>query len=180
MSPGRHSLLKQMAGSTPAPQDGSRRHRRRRSRTRAAGLSRRLLPGRILHASMIEFRALRNTQIWSAGSAQFHKFNVGCVAEVCCKKLFVSDFSIALQQIEFTPEQQQQDCASNALKITVRSHSLRPEENKASKKIKPGAGTKPWWPRICLPAACCFDCLLRFLCLIEQNVAQAKFNLRLN
>jgi len=43
---------------------------------------------------MIEFRVL----VCIEGSGQFHKFNVGKV----CRKFFGSDFSIALQQIEFS------------------------------------------------------------------------------
>jgi len=80
MSPGPHSLFKQMVGSTPA-KDSTHG-----TTTRQAG--------RILHASMIEFRVL----VCIEGNGQFHKFNVGKV----CTKFFGSDFSIALQQIEFS------------------------------------------------------------------------------
>lgn len=59
----------------------------------------------------------------------------------------------------------------------MRSHSLRPEENKArrgkkaSQELSHGGQALQGCSRMLLPA-CCFDCLLRFLCLIEQNVAR--------
>lgn len=45
-------------------------------------------------------------------------------------------------------------------------------KKEARQELSHGGQALQGCSRMLLPAACCFDCLLRFLCLIEQNVAR--------
>jgi len=139
--------------------------------------------GRILHASMIEF--------WENTTEKEEAHNFINLMRKAAQKgplaglpedpfelaAWFQLFSIALQQIEFSTK----DWASNAVKITVLSHthiaySLKQKLNHC------------WDPycrivRITCHAPCSAPpgnvCLRRFLRLIEQNVrGEAKFNLR--